>query len=172
MKINWFSPYLWNIAEFNWVQLVRHSRAIPGTATGDHTQTVSYSLYFVLINLSSRCSMLRSPYVALFAASNFSLCTVIQGKTRSVPQGQKNVGLIDIINFSLLTVIVYTVQFQSHVFHEAHCNHISVLQISQHVQKSSGRKVFWGNTWKAVDETNSCFSSQKQCTLFQEIGLC
>lgn len=53
--------------------------------------------------------MLRSPYVALlFAASNFSLCRVIQGKTQSVPQGQGNVGLILIINFSLLTTIVFS----------------------------------------------------------------
>lgn len=51
---------------------------------------------------------MRSPYVALlFAASNFSLCTVTQGKTQSVPQGQRNVGLINIINFSLLIIIVF-----------------------------------------------------------------
>lgn len=52
--------------------------------------------------------MLRSPYVALlFATSNSSLCTVIQGKTWSVLQGQRNVGLINNMNFSLLTIIVF-----------------------------------------------------------------
>lgn len=51
--------------------------------------------------------MLRSPYVALvFAASNFSLCIVIQGKMQSVPQGQRNLGL-NMINYFLLTIIVF-----------------------------------------------------------------
>lgn len=52
--------------------------------------------------------MFRSPSVALlFAASNFSLFTVIQGKAQSVPQGQRNVALVNTINLSLLTIIVF-----------------------------------------------------------------